>query len=429
MAVISPPPPSTSLLLSAESNIPALPLDIVMATQLPPESPPPQAPSRHINTILPIPTPAVVAPVTQDEPTVQILTSPPSPVSNPTSALPSPSPIIISPTPAQQHEPQASTSTTASQAPPQPRQSQSTFRHVGPLSTAGGRPYTHSPLRPAHRGTSPLAGPSAAPGTAGNATVFRTLSSSTGNTPAVLSPSLSPSPHVLSPRIFTLSQQTRTSSPLASCNVSTPTNNGSLPVIPIPIGQRGESTPLSSRLASPVALPTPAGASSPSSSPHTMEAPQPPSKGPTPSPTPSTSQKVLPQTPPSRPVSLHRHPGHTPTHSNTLPVQLPSSTPTSRSATPAPTPPQRASGSAPYRAGFQPKGMYRSHTDEFLESRARKRENGRVEQRRLERRLDKVCSIRHTRASFSSITFMAILIYLFILLLFYYYLFYSGALY
>lgn len=32
------------------------------------------------------------------------------------------------------------------------------------------------------------------------------------------------------------------------------------------------------------------------------------------------------------------------------------------------------------------------HTDEFLESRARKRESGRVEQRRLERRLDKVCS-------------------------------------
>ena len=362
----------------------------------------------------------LVTPTTQaqDEPTVQILTSPPSPVSNPTSALPSP--IIVPPTPEQQHEPQPSTSTAASQAPPQPRQSQSTFRHVGPASTAGGRPYTHSPLRPAHRGTAFPAGPSAAPGT-GNMTVFRTLSSSTGNTPAVLSPS--PSPHALSPRIFTLSQQTRTSSPLASSNVSAPVNNGSLPVVPVPIGQRGGiTTPIapSSRLTNP-APPTPAGAASPSSSSHTMEAPpQPPSKGPTPSPTPSTSQKVLPQTPPSRPVSLPRHPGHTPTHSNTLLVQLPPSTPTSRSETPVPTPPPRASGSAPYRAGFQPKGMYRSHTDEFLESRARNRESGRVEQRRLERRLDKVCSNRHTRASFfSSISFVAILIYFY----FYFYIF------
>ena len=352
---------------------------------------------------------------------MQILTSPPSPVSNPTSALPSPN--LILPNPERQHEPQASTSSTAPQAPPQPRQSQSTFRHVGPSTIAGGRPYMHSPLRPAHHGTAPPAGPSGAPGAAGNATVFRTLISSTGSTPAALSPS--PSPHALSPRIFTLSQQTRTSSPLASSNVTSPVNNSSLPVIPISIGQRGMTTTpttMSSRLASP-APPTSAGAPSPSSSLHTIEAPQPPSKGPTPSPTPSTSQKVLPQTPPSRPASLPRHPGHTPTHSESLLVHLPPSTPASRSATPAPTPPQRASGGAPYRAGFQPKGVYRSHTDEFLESRVRKRESGRVEQRRLERRLDKVCSNRYTRASFSSISFVKVLIYFYFYYFYYFYYF------
>ena len=336
----------------------------------------------------------------QDEPTAQILTSPPSPVSNPTSALPSP--VIVHPTLERQHEPQASTSTTASQAPPRPRQSQSTFRPVGPSGTVGVRPYMHSPLRPAYRGAAPSAAPSAAPGVAGNATVFRALSLSTGNTPVVASPS--PSPRALSPRTFTLNQQTRTSSPLAS----SPANNGSSPVILIPNGQRGGTTTpatVSSRLASP-ALPAPAGTSSPSSSSHTVEAPHPPSKRPTPSPTPSASQKALPQTPPSRPASLPRHPGGTPTHSNTLPVHMPSSTP-------APTtPPQRVGGSAPYRAGFQPKGVYSSHTDEFMESRARKRESGRVEQRRLERRLDKVClcSIAILER-LSSISFVAILIH------------------
>jgi hypothetical protein len=400
MPVVSPQPPSPSLLLS-ESNIPALPLDIVTAPQSPPESES-TASHRGIHTNVPIPAPVQVTPATQtqDEHSVQILTSPPSPVSNPSSALPSPSPIIIPPTPERQHEPQASTSTTASQPPPQPRQSQSTFRHVRPSSIAGGRPYTHSPLRPAHRDTLPPtpAGPSTPPGTAANVTVFRTISPSAGSTPVVLSPS----PHALSPRIFTLSQQTRTSSPLAPCNVTAPVNNGSLPVIPISIAQRGvtaTSATISSRLASPAPSAS-AGAPSFSSSSHTMEAPQPPSKGLTPSPTPSTSQKLLPQTPPSRPASLPRHPGHTPTHSESLLVHLPPSAPASRSATPVPTPPQRAGGNAPYRAGFQPKGVYRSHTDEFLESRARKRESGRVEQRRLERRLDKVCSNRHTRTSF-----------------------------
>ena len=332
---------------------------------------------------------------------MQILTSPPSPVSNPSSALPSPI-IVVPPTPEQLHEPQPSTST-ASYAPPRPRPSQSTFRHVGPSGMSGGRPYTHSPLRPAHRDTA-----LASPATPATGTVFRTLTPSTGKVTPAGSPQIaSPAPgtaHALPPRTFTLSQQGRTSSPLASSSVITPGNSGSLPVTQI--GQRGGTAPpasasASSRLASPAPLPAAPLATTPLS--HTEEAPAaplPPSKGPTPSPTPSTPHKALPvvpqtqMTPPERPVSLPRHAGHTPTHSNTLPVHLPSSSaPISRSTTPVSTPPQRASGSTPYRAGFQPKGVYRLHTDEFLESRARKREIGKVEQRRLERRLDKVCSI------------------------------------
>ena len=391
MPIISPPPPSTCVPVS-EPNIPAPPLDSVRASQSPPEIP------RDINTNLPTPAPAAATPVNQaqDHPTIQTHTSPPSPVSNPNSALPSPI-IVVPPTPEQPHEPQASTSTTASHAPPRPRASQSTFRHVGPSGMAGGRPYTHSPLRPTHRGTAP-ASPAATPGAGPTGTVFRALGPSTGSPPLA-----SPAPgavHTPS-RTFTLSQQARTSSPLASSSIFTPATSGALPVIPI--GQRGGTAipaSASSRLTSPA--PTQPSTSPSSRSAEAPAAPQPPSKGPMPSLTPSTPQKTLPTvpqtqtTPPERPVSLPRHAGHTPTHSNTLPVHLPSSSaPISRSATPVSTPPQpqRASGSTPYRAGFQPKGVYRSHTDELLEFRARKRENGRVEQRRLERRLDKVCSI------------------------------------
>jgi len=45
---------------------------------------------------------------------------------------------------------------------------------------------------------------------------------------------------------------------------------------------------------------------------------------------------------------------------------------------------------APYRPGFQPKGVYRPRTDEFIAARSAAREAGSIEQQRLERRLDKV---------------------------------------
>ena len=49
--------------------------------------------------------------------------------------------------------------------------------------------------------------------------------------------------------------------------------------------------------------------------------------------------------------------------------------------------------SAPYRPGFQPKGVYRPLTDEFLELRRSRRDIGRVEQTRLERRLEKLMNL------------------------------------
>ncbi|KIJ44062.1 hypothetical protein M422DRAFT_252555, partial [Sphaerobolus stellatus SS14] len=87
-----------------------------------------------------------------------------------------------------------------------------------------------------------------------------------------------------------------------------------------------------------------------------------------PSPSPSaTPAAVSPVTSP--PIS---------THSRIPSTSLPQS--------PSPTPRRSA---APYRPGFQAKGVYRPRTDEFLAARNSQREQGKIEERRLERRLEK----------------------------------------
>lgn len=60
---------------------------------------------------------------------------------------------------------------------------------------------------------------------------------------------------------------------------------------------------------------------------------------------------------------------------------------------PAPTPSHTSSSLAPYRPGFQPRGVYRSLTDDFVSSRCRRRDTERVERMKLERRLEKLISL------------------------------------
>jgi len=67
------------------------------------------------------------------------------------------------------------------------------------------------------------------------------------------------------------------------------------------------------------------------------------------------------------------------------PITSPSP-PSTRTSTPVRT-------TAPYRPGFQPKGVYRPLTDEFLEARRSRLDIGRVEQTRLERRLEKLINL------------------------------------
>ncbi|KAI1794555.1 FYVE-domain-containing protein [Ganoderma leucocontextum] len=67
------------------------------------------------------------------------------------------------------------------------------------------------------------------------------------------------------------------------------------------------------------------------------------------------------------------------------------STSTSSAFPSAPRTPVRSP--APYRPGFQPKGVYRPRTDEFIEARNCSRDVGRIERTRLERRLEKLINL------------------------------------
>lgn len=86
--------------------------------------------------------------------------------------------------------------------------------------------------------------------------------------------------------------------------------------------------------------------------------------------------------------------------SNASQVQAPSppvlSPSSSTSSTPAGRQPARPP--APYRPGFQPKGVYRHRTDEFMELRKAGKDVGRVERTRLERRLDKLINLHFTHS-------------------------------
>ncbi|KAF9228723.1 hypothetical protein BS17DRAFT_690658 [Gyrodon lividus] len=66
---------------------------------------------------------------------------------------------------------------------------------------------------------------------------------------------------------------------------------------------------------------------------------------------------------------------------------------TSPSISNPPLPSVATRSSAPYRPGFQPKGVYRPRTDEFFEARKAKSDNTRIERTKLERRLEKLINL------------------------------------
>ncbi|TFY83244.1 hypothetical protein EWM64_g770 [Hericium alpestre] len=89
--------------------------------------------------------------------------------------------------------------------------------------------------------------------------------------------------------------------------------------------------------------------------------------------------------PPPQPPAKPSSPIYTTSSHAGTAAPSPASTP-SRSQTPVRTP-------APYLPGFQPRGVIRPLTDDFLEARRARRDAGRVERTRLERRLEKLINL------------------------------------
>ncbi|EIN07506.1 hypothetical protein PUNSTDRAFT_144973 [Punctularia strigosozonata HHB-11173 SS5] len=121
----------------------------------------------------------------------------------------------------------------------------------------------------------------------------------------------------------------------------------------------------------------------------TLTSPAGPSTAPTPR---SRPQSAEIHAPPPRTVSLHPSASTSASPSSASPSTL------SPSPSPAPLPASRPA-QAPYRPGFQPKGVYRPLTDEFLEARKRARDAGRIERTRLERRLEKLIALHFPPSS------------------------------
>ncbi|CAL1705030.1 unnamed protein product [Somion occarium] len=96
-------------------------------------------------------------------------------------------------------------------------------------------------------------------------------------------------------------------------------------------------------------------------------------------------------------IDLHRHPAVIPPKA-VSPIPSQSLTPASAlspssSSTSLPILRQQQRSPAPYRPGFQPQGVRRPRTDDFLEARRASRDSGRIERTRLERRLEKLVNL------------------------------------
>ncbi|TCD63295.1 carboxypeptidase Y-deficient [Steccherinum ochraceum] len=209
----------------------------------------------------------------------------------------------------------------------------STFRHVPVRSAVATRTMAPSPLRPAGAHT-------------------RTDSN------------VSMSPRHLDTRLAPQSQPSSRMSSTASIPLLQPTpHERVLPAIPtLDIPARSPSVRSSS---SPQAI-----------------SPPPQSFG-----APSRASLTSPPVPPPKAVSP------TPSYNPSIP-QTPASvlTPSSSSSS-IPTSRQAPRSAAPYRPGFQPRGVYRPRTDEFIERRKAGRSQGRVERTRYERRLEKLINL------------------------------------
>ncbi|KAJ1309789.1 hypothetical protein OPQ81_006554 [Rhizoctonia solani] len=337
----------------------------------------------------------LVPPHTQPPPTVTVPSrSSPSPSPSPSPTTPeatqAPAPLETTYKPAAPESKSADIQAlpTPSPTPEQPATSESSSQPSSPL--------TQLPALPASRPASEAAGPSS-PGP----------SSPTSSTAASPRPAIAQRPgsrfRVVSTRGPNASTQPARPSPLrpashlspgSSATATTPAHirtlsNASIPASPSPAARNPTSA------SAPVALNerlSPANRSKPLPAVGSVVSPPsltpPRSNTPTAAP-PRTTTPVSAPTPP-RPTTPVVAP--TPTSNTPVPYAV-LSRPSSASPSPTNTPGGSASRPAPYRAGFQPKGVYRHRTEEFEAARAKKIDGKRTEEKRLSRRLEKLIDL------------------------------------
>lgn len=255
---------------------------------------------------------------------------------------------------------------TQSMSPPKDNTAPSTSQLASPASSTAHDVYTDSNPRPTLSSVS----------SSRKSSTFRRipLRQASSKPPVPPSPLRPQSTHSRTPS--GLSQRsTRVPDPLATRTSEATTSVASPLVAPQPITSERALPPLPA-----LAFPGPAA----SQSSHPAYRPYTPAQGPRP------TSIVSPVTTSPTAISPPPHPSVTPVLPAISPAPSTSSigpisgrtTPGSRTRTPA-----------PYRPGFQPKGVYRPRTDEFLEARKSKGDKDRVERTRLERRLEKLISL------------------------------------
>ncbi|CAE6490366.1 unnamed protein product [Rhizoctonia solani] len=277
---------------------------------------------------------------------------------------------------------------------PSPTPEQATSSESG---SQPGSPLTQLPALPVSRPGSETAGPSS-PGP----------SSPTSSTAPSPRPTVSQRPgsrfRVVSTRGPNASTQPARPSPLRpsglSPGVSTPAlpthvrslSNASTPASPSPVARisTSASVPMSlNERLSPANRNKPLPAVGSVVSPPSLTPPR--SNTPTAVPPRSTTPVFAPSPAPPRPTTPVVAP--IPTSNTPVPYAVlsrASSASPSSAATPGGPTPSRP---APYRAGFQPKGVYRHRTEEFEAARAKKVDGKRTEEKRLTRRLEKLIDL------------------------------------
>ncbi|CAE6521930.1 unnamed protein product [Rhizoctonia solani] len=324
----------------------------------------------------------------------------PPTVSVPSRSSPSPSPSPSPTTPEATQAPvslqtiESKMADTQALPTPSPTPEQATSSESG---SQPGSPLTQLPALPVSRPGSETAGPSS-PGP----------SSPTSSTAPSPRPTVSQRPgsrfRVVSTRGPNASTQPARPSPLRpsglSPGVSTPAvpthvrslSNASTPASPSPVARISTSASvpvsLNERL-SPANRNKPLPAVGSVVSPPSLTPPR--SNTPTVVPPRSTTPVFAPSPAPPRPTTPVVAP--IPTSNTPVPYAVlsrASSASPSSAATPGGPTPSRP---APYRAGFQPKGVYRHRTEEFEAARAKKVDGKRTEEKRLTRRLEKLIDL------------------------------------